>query len=54
MTIVDDLTVVDADVFEAMRLASVKRAESVLLAIGTPGQPNPRVCDCCCLGRPTR
>jgi Terminase large subunit, ATPase domain len=36
MTIVDELGVVDADVFEAMRLASGKRAESTLLAIGTP------------------
>ncbi len=36
MTVVDELGVVDADVFEAMRLASGKRAESVLLAIGTP------------------
>jgi phage terminase large subunit-like protein len=36
MTLVDELGVVDADVFEAMRLASGKRAESTLLAIGTP------------------
>jgi phage terminase large subunit-like protein len=36
MTIVDELGVIDADVFEAMRLASGKRAESKLLAIGTP------------------
>jgi phage terminase large subunit-like protein len=36
MTIVDELGVIDADVFEAMRLASGKRAESTLLAIGTP------------------
>jgi phage terminase large subunit-like protein len=36
MTLVDELGVVDVDVFEAMRLASGKRAESTLLAIGTP------------------
>jgi phage terminase large subunit-like protein len=36
MTIVDELGVIDADVFEAMRLASGKRAESTLLTIGTP------------------
>ena len=36
MTLVDELGVIDADVFEAMRLASGKRAESTLLAIGTP------------------
>src|SRR5215204_2875492 len=36
MTIVDELGVVTEDVFEAMRLASGKRAESTLLAIGTP------------------
>jgi phage terminase large subunit-like protein len=35
-TLVDELGVVDAEVFEAMRLASGKRAESTLLAIGTP------------------
>jgi hypothetical protein len=35
-TVVDELGVVDADVFEAMRLASGKRPESTLLAIGTP------------------
>jgi len=35
-TIVDELGVVGADVFEAMRVASGKRAESLLLAIGTP------------------
>jgi phage terminase large subunit-like protein len=40
MTIVDELGVIDADVFEAMRLASGKRAESTLLAIGTqPSDP---------------
>jgi len=36
MTLVDELGVIDAEVFEAMRLASGKRAESTLLAIGTP------------------
>jgi phage terminase large subunit-like protein len=35
-TIVDELGVIDAEVFEAMRLVSGKRAESTLLAIGTP------------------
>jgi phage terminase large subunit-like protein len=35
-TLVDELGVIDAEVFEAMRLASGKRAESTLLAIGTP------------------
>ena len=35
-TIIDELGVIDADVFDAMRLASGKRAESTLLAIGTP------------------
>jgi phage terminase large subunit-like protein len=35
-TLVDELGVIDADVFESMRLASGKRAESTLLAIGTP------------------
>jgi phage terminase large subunit-like protein len=34
--IVDELGVIDAEVFEAMRLASGKRAESTLLAIRTP------------------
>jgi hypothetical protein len=34
--LVDELGVIDAEVFEAMRLASGKRAESTLLAIGTP------------------
>jgi phage terminase large subunit-like protein len=36
MTIVDEFGVIDADVSEPMRLASGKRAESTLLAIGTP------------------
>jgi phage terminase large subunit-like protein len=35
-TLVDELGVIDAEVFEAMRLASGKRAESTLLAMGTP------------------
>jgi phage terminase large subunit-like protein len=35
-TLVDELGVIDAEVFESMRLASGKRAESTLLAIGTP------------------
>jgi phage terminase large subunit-like protein len=35
-TLVDELGVIDAEVFEAMRLASGKRSESTLLAIGTP------------------
>jgi phage terminase large subunit-like protein len=36
LTLVDELGVIDAEVFEAIRLASGKRAESLLLAIGTP------------------
>jgi len=35
-TLVDELGVIDAEVFEAMRLASGKREASTLLAIGTP------------------